>query len=132
MVGEEVHVPRIRSEPCSRACVGNSHKCGEDKMHSISQGRDADRNDDVSESSILDSVSSLDISRDDVVGVVGQKHLWKARKAIAKCESISQPGKGKLPEERDITMRSQIGFSQMSFLCAWCQLSQPIIFCFHQ
>ncbi|RZC51548.1 hypothetical protein C5167_019971 [Papaver somniferum] len=46
--------------------------------------RDADRNDDVSESSILNSVSSLDISPDDVVGVIGQKHLWKARKAIAK------------------------------------------------
>ncbi|KAI3830494.1 hypothetical protein MKW98_030657 [Papaver atlanticum] len=61
-----------------------------------------------------------------------QKHLWKARKAIAKCESISQPGKGILPEERDITMRSQIGFSQMSFLCARCQLSPPIIFCVHQ
>ncbi|KAI3956857.1 hypothetical protein MKX01_000891 [Papaver californicum] len=81
-----------RSEPCSRASLGNSHKnsnkCGEDKMHSISPRRDADRNDDVSETSILDSVSSLDISPDDVVGVIGQKHFWKARKEIANQQRV--------------------------------------------
>ncbi|KAI3830499.1 hypothetical protein MKW98_030662 [Papaver atlanticum] len=89
---EEVKVSRNRSKPCSRASLGNSHKnsnkCVEDKMHSISQGRDADRNDDVSETSILDSVSSLDISPDDVVGVIGQKQFWKARKEIANQQRV--------------------------------------------
>jgi EARLY FLOWERING 3 protein len=33
---------------------------------------------------MVDSVSVLDISPDDVVGIIGQKHFWKARRAIAK------------------------------------------------
>ncbi|CAB4266131.1 unnamed protein product [Prunus armeniaca] len=41
-----------------------------------------DKSDDVSETSMVDSVSGLDISPDDVVGIIGQKHFWKARKAI--------------------------------------------------
>ncbi|KAM7493382.1 hypothetical protein LguiB_027991 [Lonicera macranthoides] len=40
--------------------------------------------DDVSETSMLDSISGIDISPDDVVGIIGQKHFWKARKAIVK------------------------------------------------
>ncbi|KAK6140766.1 hypothetical protein DH2020_025485 [Rehmannia glutinosa] len=36
----------------------------------------------VSETSILDVVSELDMTPDDVVGVIGQKHFWKARRAI--------------------------------------------------
>ncbi|CAH1447617.1 unnamed protein product [Lactuca virosa] len=38
--------------------------------------------DAISETSMVDSVSGADISPDDVVGVIGQKHFWKARKAI--------------------------------------------------
>lgn len=38
--------------------------------------------DDVSETSMVDSISDLDISPDDVVGIIGQKHFWKARRAI--------------------------------------------------
>ncbi|PQM38379.1 protein EARLY FLOWERING 3-like [Prunus yedoensis var. nudiflora] len=41
-----------------------------------------DKSDDVSETSMVDSISGLDISPDDVVGIIGQKHFWKARKAI--------------------------------------------------
>ncbi|KAK6161929.1 hypothetical protein DH2020_001770 [Rehmannia glutinosa] len=47
----------------------------------------------VSETSILDVVSELDMTPDDVVGVIGQKHFWKARRAIVKvtiCTSYSQ------------------------------------------
>lgn len=40
--------------------------------------------DDVSEASILDSISAMDISPDDTVGIIGQKHFWKARRAIVK------------------------------------------------
>ena len=36
------------------------------------------------DNSMVDSVSSLDVSPDDVVGVLGQKRFWRARKAIAK------------------------------------------------
>ena len=40
--------------------------------------------DSVSETSMVDSVSGADISPDDVVGVIGQKQFWKARRAIVK------------------------------------------------
>lgn len=48
------------------------------------QPGDGDKSDDVSETSMVDSISGLDISPDDVVGVIGQKRFWKARKAIVK------------------------------------------------
>ncbi|XP_042002843.1 protein HEADING DATE 3B-like [Salvia splendens] len=41
-----------------------------------------ERGDSLSESSILDTESALDITPDDVVGKLGQKHFWKARRAI--------------------------------------------------
>lgn len=40
--------------------------------------------DDVSDDSMVDSISSIDVSPDDVVGVLGKKRFWRARKAIAK------------------------------------------------
>lgn len=40
--------------------------------------------DDVSENSMVDSMSGTDLCPDDVVGVIGQKHFWKARRAIVK------------------------------------------------
>ncbi|OVA11365.1 hypothetical protein BVC80_9005g44 [Macleaya cordata] len=89
---EEVNISRVRNEPCARASLGNGHrspnKFGENKTHLVSEVEELDRNDDVSETSILDSVSSLDISPDDVVGVIGQKQFWKARKAIANQQRV--------------------------------------------
>ncbi|XP_042036339.1 protein EARLY FLOWERING 3-like [Salvia splendens] len=41
-----------------------------------------ERGDSVSESSILNTESALDITPDDIVGILGQKHFWKARRAI--------------------------------------------------
>lgn len=42
----------------------------------------AERKDEASEASIDDSISGLEISPDDVVGVIGPKHFWKARRAF--------------------------------------------------
>ncbi|GLT25534.1 hypothetical protein SLA2020_006560 [Shorea laevis] len=39
--------------------------------------------DDASETSMVDSISGVDISPDDVVGIIGPKHFWKARRLIA-------------------------------------------------
>ncbi|KAL8504002.1 hypothetical protein ACS0TY_022654 [Phlomoides rotata] len=41
-----------------------------------------ERVDSVSETSVVDSISRLDITPDEVVEIIGQKHFWKARKAI--------------------------------------------------
>ena len=43
-----------------------------------------DKGDDVFETSMVESISGVDIAPDDVVGIIGQKHFWKARKAIVK------------------------------------------------
>ncbi|KAG6626362.1 protein EARLY FLOWERING 3-like [Carya illinoinensis] len=47
-----------------------------------------DGSDDVSETSMVDSISGFDISPDDVVGIIGQKHFWKARKAIVNQQRV--------------------------------------------
>ncbi|XP_042455907.1 ELF3-like protein 2 [Zingiber officinale] len=43
---------------------------------------DVERKDDAYEPSTAGTVSSLEISPDDIVGVIGTKHFWKARRAI--------------------------------------------------
>ncbi|XP_047257185.1 protein EARLY FLOWERING 3 isoform X4 [Capsicum annuum] len=42
-----------------------------------------EQGDDLSETSMVESISGMYISPDDVVGLIGQKHFWSARKAIA-------------------------------------------------
>ncbi|CAH8369543.1 unnamed protein product [Eruca vesicaria subsp. sativa] len=49
---------------------------------------DEEASDDVSDNSMVDSVSSIDVSPDDVVGVLGQKRFWRARKAIANQQRV--------------------------------------------
>ncbi|KAL4570264.1 hypothetical protein LXL04_025916 [Taraxacum kok-saghyz] len=46
------------------------------------EANDVINGDSVSETSMVDSVSDADISPDDVVGVIGQKQFWKARRAM--------------------------------------------------
>ncbi|XP_042488829.1 protein HEADING DATE 3B-like isoform X2 [Macadamia integrifolia] len=89
---EKGNISRVRSGPCSRVSPGNCRRrpdhaefgseCHEDNSNRSLQVREVDRNDDVSETSMLDSISGLDISPDDVVGVIGQKRFWKARREI--------------------------------------------------
>ncbi|KAK4792600.1 hypothetical protein SAY86_023035 [Trapa natans] len=43
---------------------------------------------DASEASILDSISAMDISPDDIVGIMGQKQFWKARRAIVNQQRV--------------------------------------------
>ena len=62
-------------------------RCVEDNSNSnracISlQLESVDKGDDVSEISMMDSKTGLDLTPDEVVGIIGQKHFWKARKAI--------------------------------------------------
>lgn len=46
------------------------------------QTRNLERVDSVSETSVVDSDSRLEITPDEVVDIIGQKHFWQARKAI--------------------------------------------------
>lgn len=47
-----------------------------------------ERGDDVSETSMVDCASGLDVTPDDVVGVLGRKHFWKARTAIVNQQRV--------------------------------------------
>ncbi|XP_077210424.1 ELF3-like protein 2 [Tasmannia lanceolata] len=91
-IAENGNVSRVRSESFSRASLGNdrlspkkAESCRgehEDKARGSLQPGDVDRNDDIFETSMVDGISGLDISPDDVVDVIGQKYFWKARRAI--------------------------------------------------
>ncbi|KAJ8531398.1 hypothetical protein K7X08_026832 [Anisodus acutangulus] len=43
---------------------------------------------DISETSIVESISGTDISPDDVVGIIGLKRFWKARRAIVNQQRV--------------------------------------------
>ncbi|XP_059314571.1 protein HEADING DATE 3B-like isoform X1 [Lycium ferocissimum] len=55
----------------------------EDKACKSSQTGEMGQCDDLSETSMVECLSEMDISPDDVVRIIGQKHFWKARRAIA-------------------------------------------------
>ncbi|KZV37217.1 protein EARLY FLOWERING 3-like [Dorcoceras hygrometricum] len=50
--------------------------------------KDQPRVDTISETSITDTISGLEITPDDVVGVLGQKRFWKARRAIVNQQRV--------------------------------------------
>lgn len=56
----------------------------EDRTYRSSPAGIAERGDDGSDTSMVDSVSGMEITPDDVVGIIGMKHFWKARRAIVK------------------------------------------------
>ncbi|XP_058106315.1 protein HEADING DATE 3B-like [Magnolia sinica] len=97
-VSEQGNVSKFRSDSYSRASLRDSHRSpnepgncngeSEERAYRSLRLEDVDRNDDVSETSMLDSMSGLDITPDDVVGVMGQKHFWKARRAIANQQRV--------------------------------------------
>ncbi|MBA0847189.1 hypothetical protein Goshw_014146 [Gossypium schwendimanii] len=68
--------------------TNNDSECHEDKTCGSLQWANGDKSDDVSETSAVDTVSGLDISPDDVVGIIGQKRFWKARRAIVKLLTV--------------------------------------------
>jgi len=95
-IAEKQNASGLRSELGSSASLGNSHRVPNDAENCIkeSEGKvlgNVDRVDDESDTSMVDSISGLDISPDDVVGVIGQKHFWKARKAIVKLVFMPSP-----------------------------------------
>ncbi|KAL0330410.1 UNVERIFIED_CONTAM: protein EARLY FLOWERING 3 [Sesamum radiatum] len=62
--------------------VSNDTESSEDGSCRSPQMNNLERGDSVSETSVLDTISGLDITPDDVVGMIGQKHFWKARRAL--------------------------------------------------
>ncbi|CAL5386759.1 unnamed protein product [Camellia sinensis] len=61
---------------CSSTFSTPKWECGALQVEKV------DRNGNISNNSIVESISAVDISPDDVVGVIGQKQFWKAIRAI--------------------------------------------------
>lgn len=58
------------------------------QQESLRSPNDPTNADAVSETSMVDSICGVDISPDDVVGIIGQKHFWKARRAIVNQQRV--------------------------------------------
>lgn len=96
-IGKDI-VSKVRHESCSRLSLGddnrshneieNGSRNHKDKQHGSLQVGDVERRDDVSESSMVDSISALDLTPDDVVRVIGEKQFWKARRAIVNQQRV--------------------------------------------
>ncbi|KAF9685122.1 hypothetical protein SADUNF_Sadunf03G0021600 [Salix dunnii] len=118
----------LRSELYSRELLqdGNRNCCGlekgskycEDKQYGMLKAGDLERNDDAKETSVVDSIISLEITPDDVVGVIGEKQFWKARRAIVKT-------KGKLGWIVDL-LASLTRISNTSFKLKFVVLSNEV------
>lgn len=95
-VVEPTRFGEVDSVPCSRVDSHSSERNENlnlpvdnvenrvDRTYSSMQVGNTDKSDIVSENSMVDSISGSDICPDDVVGIIGQKHFWKARRAIIK------------------------------------------------
>uniref|UniRef100_A0A2P2IVH3 Protein EARLY FLOWERING 3 isoform X1 n=1 Tax=Rhizophora mucronata TaxID=61149 RepID=A0A2P2IVH3_RHIMU len=87
---EKDMLPELRSDSHSRKNHNNNSRpeidtqCQGDKAGGAQLLANSDKSDDISETSMVDSIPALDTSPDDVVGIIGQKNFWKARRAIAK------------------------------------------------
>ncbi|VVB10607.1 unnamed protein product [Arabis nemorensis] len=64
--------------------IDNGGEYGRSGERNSQQQRIEEACDDVSENSMVDSILSEDVSPDDIVGIIGQKRFWRARKAINK------------------------------------------------
>ncbi|EXB66904.1 hypothetical protein L484_019542 [Morus notabilis] len=65
------------------------------------QLENADKGDDLSETSVVDSISDFHISPDDIVGIIGQNHFWKARRAIVDYWTFQNPVSDIIPIPRE-------------------------------
>ncbi|CAA0824253.1 Protein EARLY FLOWERING 3 [Striga hermonthica] len=59
-----------------------------DLCNGPSRNVNLERGDSVSEDSVLDVVCEVNLTPDDVVGVIGQKHFWNARRAIVNQQRV--------------------------------------------
>ncbi|RYR42303.1 hypothetical protein Ahy_A08g038765 isoform A [Arachis hypogaea] len=61
----------------------NDTECHDTRTGGATQKRNLNKSDNISKISVVENLSTSDLSPDDVVGIIGQKHFWKARRAIA-------------------------------------------------
>uniref|UniRef100_A0A5B7BG22 Putative Hydroxyproline-rich glycoprotein family protein n=1 Tax=Davidia involucrata TaxID=16924 RepID=A0A5B7BG22_DAVIN len=89
---EKRNASALEGVSCSKPSLRDNHRIpnrlenvsefNEDWESGSLQVGDVDRNGDISDTSVVDSISGSDISLDDFVGGIGQKQFWKARNAM--------------------------------------------------
>ncbi|TYI81271.1 hypothetical protein E1A91_D05G143100v1 [Gossypium mustelinum] len=82
----------VRNKSCSRQSLGvdngslnaleTRYKTHEENNPGTPQVRGLNRHNKVPSTSMMESVSFLNMCPDDIVGIIGQKHFWKVRRAI--------------------------------------------------
>ncbi|OMO70897.1 hypothetical protein CCACVL1_18584 [Corchorus capsularis] len=89
---------KVRNEPCLRqplavdngspTAIENRNKAQEEKKSMAIEVGGVGRHDNVPCALVVESISPLDISPDDVVGVMGEKQFWKVRRAIVNQQRV--------------------------------------------
>lgn len=83
---------KLRSKSCSRPSLGDECRCTSELVNNndCCEGRKCrctkvvGFHDNASDTYLVESISNLNVSPDNVVGVIGEKLFWKARRAIIK------------------------------------------------
>ncbi|CAO2816732.1 unnamed protein product [Amaranthus hypochondriacus] len=83
---------RLSDNPRVGCCYVGDDKTDDDlqrlEKYQPPEKGNIDQMDNVSETSMVDTVSGFDITPDDVVRMIGRKHFWKARTAIANHQRV--------------------------------------------
>ncbi|KAK4277362.1 hypothetical protein QN277_015373 [Acacia crassicarpa] len=66
----------------------NNIECHDTRTDGPIQNGHIERSENFSKTSMIDNLSSIKISPDDVVEIIGQKHFWKARTAIVNQQRV--------------------------------------------
>lgn len=66
----------------------NDTELKEGNASELLETRNVDQGANLSETSMVESISGMYISPDDVVGIIGQKHFWNARRAISNQQRV--------------------------------------------
>ncbi|XP_072966555.1 protein HEADING DATE 3B-like isoform X1 [Typha angustifolia] len=98
IAGTDCSAARMRNESCLKASIKRSDKTlffadsccrgGDDKEIRRHDLGDEEQKDESSDSLMVDSVTGSEISPDDIVGVIGPKQFWKARRAIVNQQRV--------------------------------------------
>ncbi|XVF25078.1 hypothetical protein REPUB_Repub13aG0182800 [Reevesia pubescens] len=89
---------KVSNESCLKQSLGvdnvspnvleNRSKAQEEKKYGAMQVGSVDRHNDVPGASSMESISPLDMCPDDVLGIIGEKHFWKVRRAIVNQQRV--------------------------------------------
>lgn len=85
---ENRNAHKLQRQSCFGPSFGYSQRSYDDKANGSGELKDTGQSGEGLEALMIDSITVLDISPDDVVGVIGPKQFWKARRAIVNQQRV--------------------------------------------